>query len=96
MSGRTVSLGAVMFVLAGVGAWIAKARPWESPTERAYRECRACDIGVADVNRGIDDNMHSTLTREESVELYLRTFEDRTEAEPCRSCGDAVLDAAER
>lgn len=96
MSRRIVSLIGVAVALAGVAAWVVQARPWESMTDRAYRECAACGIDAPAVNKWIDDFAHSTLSREESVELYLATFEDRDDAEPCRPCVDAVLDAAGR
>lgn len=51
---------------------------------------------VPGVDKWIANFANSTLTREESVELYLATFEDRGDAGPCRPCMDAVLDAAGR
>lgn len=84
-------MAVVTLAVCGPAVWLSKSRTWESATEPAYRECALCGI---DVGQWIDDNAHSTLSRSESVELYLATLEDRSEAEPCRPCVDAVLDAA--
>ena len=37
---------------------------------------------------------HSTLTREENLELFYGTFEDQANAILCEPCAEAVLDAA--
>lgn len=35
-------------------------------------------------------------TRAEKLELFLATFKDRSKAEPCEPCANAVLDAVGR
>ncbi len=40
----------------------------------------------------IDANKNSTLTREQSLELFYATFEDPRGAELCEPCAEAVLD----
>ena len=94
-SGKPTSIGLTMLMVVFVGVWLAYGRPWESATQRAYRECALCGIDAADVNQWIDDNAHSMLTREESAELYRATVDDHAEVELCRPCVEAVLGAAE-
>ena len=71
-------------------------RPWESATQRAYRLCYRCsDLEPDEVDDLIDANIHSTLTREQSMALFQDQFDDEADAEFCASCVEAVLDAAD-
>jgi hypothetical protein len=48
-----------------------------------------------EIDELIDTRRHSTLSREESIELFFSTFtEDEPGPEDCLPCVDAVLDAA--
>ena len=49
-------------VLFAVSGWLILGRPWESPTEWAYRLCGECGLTSDEVDRLIDVNRHSTLT----------------------------------
>ena len=75
--------------------WSRSERP-ATPTEVAYRICGECGLDVAEVYRLIEDMRHSTLSREENLELFRDTFERREDAELCIDCAEAVLDAAGR
>ena len=70
-------------------------RPWESDIERAHRLCGACGLPTNEINQLIDDVRHSTLAREENLELFYATFKDRADAKLCEPCAEAALDAAE-
>ena len=70
------------------------ARPWESDTQRAHRLCEGCGLGPGEVDGLIDNVRHSTLTREENLELFYGTFEDPSQAEACEPCAEAVLETA--
>ena len=63
-------------------------------TERAYQVCGRCDLDPAEVDQLIANARQSTLSREESLELYYGMFERAAEAELCEDCAAAVLDAA--
>ena len=80
-------------VLFAVSGWLILARPWESPTEWAYRLCIECGLTSDEVDWLIDAHRNSTLSREQSLELFYATFEDRADAELCEPCTQAVLDA---
>ena len=43
------------------GLWLRNARPWETPTDRAHRLCRACGLAESEVDRMIDDGANRTL-----------------------------------
>ncbi len=87
-------VGAMLPVLAAITGWLILARPSKSPTERAYRLCGECGLTVPEVDWLIDANKNSTLTREQSLELFHATFEDRRDMELCEPCAEAVVDAA--
>ena len=84
----------VAFEIAGTVYAIFWRRPWESDTQRAHRLCEGCGLGPGDVGGLIDNVRHSTLTREENLDLFYGTFEDQADAEACVPCAEAVLDAA--
>ncbi len=92
----TKTIAAMLPVMAAIAGWLILARPWESPTERVYRVCDACGLVAHEVDWLIDANKNSTLTREQSLELFYVTLEDRRDLEPCKPCAEAVLDAAEQ
>jgi hypothetical protein len=73
--------------------WIRSARPWETLTDRVHRLCRECGLDIDAIDRIIDDVRHSTLTRQENLGLFYATFQRRADAELCRPCAEAVLDA---
>ncbi len=56
----------------------------ETPTQRAYTECRPCGLSAAEIDELIDDVRQRRLTREEEVQLF---HESRIggEAHPLRS-----------
>jgi hypothetical protein len=64
----------------------------ESPTRPTRRSQGECGLDAEDVDRIIDTVQHSTLSREENLELFLGTFEDPDDAELCLPCAEAVLD----
>ncbi len=48
-----------------------------------------------EINRLIDDMEHSTLSRDQNLELFYGTFDDGDpDPELCKPCVEAVLDAA--
>jgi hypothetical protein len=73
---------------------VAHRRPWESPATRAHRLCSECGLGVDEIDLLVDTMRHSTLTKEQNLELFYATFDDRSQANLCESCAEAVLDAA--
>ena len=92
MSRKTII---VMLTLVALGV-VFSPRPErpETPTDVAYRICEACGLARSEIDRLIDDMLHSTLTREENLQLFRATFEMREDAELCIDCAEAVLDAA--
>ena len=94
MNQRTII---VMPTLVALGAvcWLRSRRP-PTPTDVAYRICSACGLDVAEIDQLIDTMRHSTLSREENLDLFRDTFERREDAELCIGCAEAVLDAAGR
>ena len=70
-------------------------RPFESPTQRAYRLCGECGWARNEIDWLIDANRYSTLTREQSLELFRDQFDDEMDAEYCAPCTTAILDAAD-
>ena len=90
-----LSAAAIPVVLA-VGLSPIFYRPFETPTQRAYRLCRQCsDLEPDEVDGLIDANKHSTLTREQSLELFRDQFDDEDDATFCDPCTTAILDAVE-
>ncbi len=89
-------LASVLVAVLIVGLRIAAERPWESATTRAHRLCSECGLTAGEVDGLIETMRLSTLTREENLELFYATFEDRSQAELCEPCAEAVLDAARR
>jgi len=90
----TKAVVGMLSVLFAVAGWLILARPWESPTEWAYRLCGECGLDADEINQLIDDAAHDTLDRDKLLRLFRETFEDRTDAELCEPCAHAVLDAA--
>ena len=62
--------------------------------QRAHRICGQCGLGPVVVDELIDTMRHSTLTREQNLELFFGTFEDPSDAELCLPCAEAVAQAA--
>ena len=78
------------------------ARLWESVVERAHRLCAGCGLGAGEVD-GLIETMRAAgrhRTRAELFEAWVDTYKDeerRLQAmDLCRSCTEAVLDAAGR
>ena len=94
--GRLKLAAAFMLVLVAypLGRWLRNARRWESPTQCAHRICEQCGLNPVVVEGLIETMQHSTLTREQSLELFFSTFEEPGDAEMCLSCAEAVLTAA--
>ena len=65
----------------------------DTPPDTAYRLCGECGLTGDEVDWLIDANKNSTLTREQSLELFHAPFEDRRDLELCGPCAEAVLDA---
>ena len=74
--------------------WVRNARPWESPTRRAHRICEQCGLDPVVVDGLIDTMQHSTLTREQSLELFFSTFDEPAAAELCVPCAETIMHAA--
>ena len=90
----TKTVAAMLPIMAAIAGWLVLARPCVSPTERAYLLCGKCGLTGDEVDWLIDANQNSTLTREQSLELFYATFEYRRDAELCEPCAEAVLNAA--
>lgn len=95
LAGR--SAATVVSVLSALGLLVfclssESGRP-PTPTDVAYRICGACGLDIAEVDQLIDDMRHSTLSREQNLDLFRDTFEQREDAEFCIDCAQAVLDA---
>ena len=56
--------------------------------------CGECGLTTDEVDWLIDANRNSTLSREQSLELFYATFERRDDAVRCEPCAEAVLDVA--
>ncbi len=83
-------------VLLAVSGKLVFDRKTETPTQRAYRECRPCGLSESEIDQRINDYRHSTLTREELIKLFEATFADDEDGHfGCMPCVEAVLDAAE-
>ena len=63
---------------------------------RGLSNLRCVRLDLAEIDRLIDDMRHSTLSREENLDLFRDTFERREDAELCIGCAEAVLDATGR
>ena len=63
---------------------------------RGLSNLRCVRLDLAEIDRLIDDMRHSTLSREENLDLFRDTFERREDAELCIGCAVAVVDAAGR
>ncbi len=96
MPKRSTILSALLIPAAFcAGLWLRWTRPWETPTQRAYWLCSECGLEVDQIDRLIDDMKHSTLARDQNLELFYGTFDDGDpDPELCKPCVDAVLDAA--
>lgn len=96
---RLVFVALLVPLSLGAGLWLRFNRPWESPTERAFRICRECGLEDNEITSLIETKSRSTLTREREIELYRDTFngDDRdTDSELCMPCVEAVLDVVEK
>lgn len=91
---RTILAAALIPVAFCTGLWLRYTRPWESPIERAHRLCRECGLDDDEIDRLIDTKRHAGLMREQELDLFYTTFEDRADAELCKTCAEAVLDEA--
>ncbi|MHC4696556.1 MAG: hypothetical protein ACYTFA_07435 [Planctomycetota bacterium] len=82
-------------MLVGASGTLILDRPAETPTQRVYNERRPCGLTDVEVDELMDDYRHSTVSREESIELFKSTFtNDEHGPEGCLMCVGAVLDAA--
>ena len=91
---KTILAAAMIPIAFGAGLWLRFTKPWESPTGRAHRLCRACGLDDAEIKWLIDAKSGTEQTREQELELFYDTFEQRAEAELCEPCAEAMLDAA--
>ncbi|MHC4698764.1 MAG: hypothetical protein ACYTFA_18700 [Planctomycetota bacterium] len=92
---RHLAYAAVCIVLTGASGTLIFDKGTETPTQRAYKECRPCGLAESEIDELIDTRRHSTVSREESIELFESTFSpDETGPEDCTPCLEAVLDAA--
>lgn len=92
-SARRTAVLAVPVIFIAIIAWLAVRTP-ESPIEAACRICDSCGLLEAEVDRMIDDMRHSTLSREQLIDLYRATYTDEGDGEACIDCSNAILDAA--
>jgi hypothetical protein len=79
-----------------MGLALRWTRLWESPDERAVHLYRECGLAVPDIKLLIETMRGSAATHEEKLEAFYAIFPDRSTAEPCQPCAEAVLDAAAR
>ncbi len=71
-------------------------RPFETPTQRAYRACAECsDLSPAEVDGLIITVRLAPGSRADKLRLFVDQFEDEGAAERCTPCTEAVLDAAD-
>ncbi len=94
---RHLGYAGLFVVLIGASGKRVFDRPAETPTQRAYAECRPCGLSDAEIDQRIDDCLHPTLNREELIKLFDTTFtngEDRYMA--CLPCAEALLGGAAR
>jgi hypothetical protein len=92
---RHLAYATLLVVLVGASGTLIFDKGAETPTQRAYNECRPCGLTEAEIDELIDTRRHSTLSREESIELFKSTFtEDEHGPEGCMPCVEAVLEAA--
>ena len=92
---RKIIIVILILLALGVVFWSSSERHYVT-VDAVHRICGECGLDVAEIDQLIDDAKGSTLTREESLELYRDTFERREDAEWCIDCAEAVLDAAGR
>lgn len=72
-------------------------KPFESPTQRAYRLCRQCsDLEPAEVDDQILTVRLAPGTREDKLRLFIDQFDNPDDAMACTPCTEAILDAADR
>ena len=72
-------------------------RPFETPTQRAYRLCRQCaDLDPTEVDDQILTVRSAPGSRADKLRLFIVQYDDPPDAEDCAPCAEAVLDAAER
>lgn len=96
MANRLKLIAAAVLVVIAIpaGRWVRHARPWESSIQRAHRLCRECGLGEDEIGRLIAAKMNAGQTREQELDSFYATFENRANAEPCGPCAEAVLNAA--
>lgn len=78
-----------------IGVWSLVACSWESARERAHRLCAECGLSADETDELIDGVRHSTLTRDENLQLFYAMFEHRADAKLCEACPVVILDAGE-
>ena len=72
-------------------------RPFESPTDRAYRLCRECaDLSPAEVDDQILTVRSAPGTRADKLRQFYGQFNDPADAKDCAPCTQAILNAADR
>ena len=73
--------------------WSGPVRPM-TLTEIAYQTCGSCGLTTAEIDGLIDTARHSTLSRQENLDLFHDTFEQHEDAELCLDCAEAVLNVS--
>ena len=90
----TKTAGAMLPVMAAIAGWLILARPWETPTERAYRVCGGCGLTTTEIAWLIGVMHEHPKTRQELLEDFRVRFDDPEDLAFCEPCAEAVLDAA--
>ncbi len=90
----TKAVVGMLSVLFAVSGWLFLTRPWESPTERAYRVCSGCGLSNTEVAWLIGVMRESPKIRAELLEDFRVWFADPGDLTWCEPCAEAVLDAA--
>ena len=94
---KTILSAALIPIAVAAGLCLRWSRPWESPTQRAYRLCRQCsDLGPAEVDDLVETVRMAPGTRADKLRLFVDQFDDEADATYCEPCTEAVLDAADR
>ncbi len=91
-SAKTVA--GMLPIRAAIAGWLILTRPWETPTERAYRVCGECGLSTTEVALLIGVMRESPKTRAELLEDFRVRFDHPDDLTWCEPCAEAVLDAA--
>lgn len=87
-------MAAPVIVACAFSLWWFQTRPFETTVRRAYRLCGECGLERGDITGLIDTMRHSTLTREQSLNLFYGQFHRKSDAKLCEPCANAILDAS--